>query len=46
MAQRSAGLANPRVFRAPDYKNEVVILFDTDDAKRAKDFVASPVPEP
>jgi hypothetical protein len=41
MAQRSAGLTNPRVFRSPDDKNEVVILFDTDDTKRAKDFVAS-----
>jgi hypothetical protein len=46
MAQRSAGLTNPCVFRAPDDKNEVVIFFDTDDTKRAKDFVASPVPEP
>jgi hypothetical protein len=42
MAQRSAGLTNPRVFRSPDDENEVVILFDTDDTKRAKDFVASP----
>jgi hypothetical protein len=33
-AQKSAGLTNPRV--------EVVILFDTGDTKRAKDFVASP----
>src|SRR3974390_2937437 len=41
-AQKSAGLTNPRVFRSSDDKNEVVILFDTDDTKRAKDFVASP----
>jgi hypothetical protein len=25
-----------------DDRNEVVILFDTDDTKKAKDFVASP----
>ena len=41
-AQKSAGLTHPRVFRSSDDKNEVVILFDTDDTKRAKDFVASP----
>ena len=41
-AQRSAGLTNLRVFRSSDDKNEVVILFDTDDTKKAKDFVASP----
>src|SRR5262245_31268024 len=41
-AQKSAGLTNPRVFRSSDEENEVVILFDTDDTKKAKDFVASP----
>jgi len=41
-AQKSAGLTNPRVFRSSDDKSEVVILFDTDDAKKARDFVASP----
>jgi hypothetical protein len=41
-AQKSAGLTNPRVFRSSDDKNEVIILFDTEDTKRAKDFVASP----
>src|SRR5262245_37489075 len=41
-AQKSAGLSNPRVFRYSDDQNEVVILFDTDDTKKAKDFVASP----
>jgi hypothetical protein len=40
-AQKSAGLTNPRVFRSSDDKSEVVILFDTDDAKKARDFVAS-----
>ena len=41
-AQKAAGLTNPRVFCSSDDKNEVVILFDTDDTKNAKDFVASP----
>jgi hypothetical protein len=41
-AQKSAGLTNPRVFRSSDDKNEVIILFDTEDTKRAKDFAASP----
>jgi hypothetical protein len=41
-AQRSAGLTNPRVFRSSDDRNEVVILSNTDDTKKAKDFVASP----
>lgn len=40
-AQGSAGLANPCVFRSSDDKNEGVILFDTEDSKKAKDFVAS-----
>jgi hypothetical protein len=41
-AQKSAGLTNSRVFRSSDDKNEVVILFDTEDSKRAKDFAVSP----
>jgi hypothetical protein len=41
-AQGSAGLTNPRVFRSSDDRNEVVILSNTDDTKKAKDFVASP----
>jgi len=41
-AQKSAGLTNPRVFHSLDDKNEVVILFDTDDTKKNRDFVASP----
>lgn len=40
-AQESAGLTNPRVFRSSDDQHEVVILFDTDDTKKAKHFVAS-----
>jgi hypothetical protein len=41
-AQSSAGLTNPRVFRSSDDQNEIVILFDTDDTKKAKEFAASP----
>jgi len=41
-AQKSAGLTNPRVFRSTDDNNNVVIVFDTDDTKKAKDFVDSP----
>jgi hypothetical protein len=41
-AQKSAGLSHPRVFRSSDDNNEVVILFDTDDTKKAKDFASSP----
>jgi len=41
-AQKLAGLTDPRVFRSSDDENEVVILFNADDMKRAKDFVASP----
>jgi hypothetical protein len=37
-AQKSAGPTDPRVFHSSDDKNEVVILFNTDDTKR----VASP----
>jgi hypothetical protein len=40
-AQKSAGLTNPRVFRSSDDNNEVVILFDTDDTKKAEDFASS-----
>jgi hypothetical protein len=40
-AQESADLTHPRVFRLSDDPNEVVILFNTDDTKKAKDFVAS-----
>jgi hypothetical protein len=40
-AQKAAGLSNPRVFRSSDDRNEVVILFDTADTSRAKDFTGS-----
>jgi hypothetical protein len=40
-ARKSAGLTDPRVFRSSDDKNEFIILFNTDDTKRAKDFIAS-----
>ena len=42
VAQKSAGLTNPHVFRSSDDENEVVVLFDTEGTKKAKDFVASP----
>ena len=41
-AQKLAGLTDPGVFRSTDDENEVVILFNADDTKKAKDFVASP----
>ncbi len=40
--QAAAGLSNPQVFRSADDPSEVVILFDTDDIGRAKQFVGSP----
>jgi hypothetical protein len=41
-AQKSASLANPRVFRSSDDPNEVVIFFTTSHIAKAKDFVSSP----
>ena len=40
--QKAAGLSKPRVFRSAEDKSEIVIIFDTKDTKRAKDFAASP----
>jgi hypothetical protein len=37
----ASGLTNPRVYRSADDKNEVVILVDTSDTKRAREFAAS-----
>ena len=37
-----AGLSNARLFRSTDDPSEVVILFDTDDIAKAKQFVSSP----
>ena len=42
LTQQAAGLSNPRVFRSADDKSEIVVVFDTKDTKRAKDFAASP----
>ena len=41
-AQKSAGLTNPKVYRSADDKNEIVILFDTNELNKAKEFAASP----
>ena len=39
---KSAGLTNPRVYHSADSnKSEIVVVFDTEDAKRAKDFATS-----
>jgi hypothetical protein len=40
--QKAAGLSNPRVLRSADDKNEIVIIFDTADTKKAKEFAISP----
>jgi hypothetical protein len=42
LMQKAAGLSNPRVFRSADDRSEIVVVFDTKDTKRAKDFAASP----
>jgi hypothetical protein len=39
--QKAAGLNNPRVLRSADDKNEIVIIFDTTDIKKAKEFAGS-----
>ena len=40
--QRAAGLTNPRVYHSADSnKSEIVIVFDTEDTKKAKDFAVS-----
>jgi hypothetical protein len=39
--QKAAGLSNPRVLRSADDKNEIVIIFDTSDTKKAKEFASS-----
>src|ERR1700674_2181207 len=41
-ARGSAGLSNTRMFRSVDDPSEVVILFDTDDIGKAKQFIESP----
>jgi hypothetical protein len=40
--QKAAGLSNPRVYHSADNnKSEIVVVFDTEDTKKAKDFAAS-----
>jgi hypothetical protein len=40
--QRAAGLINPRVYHSADSnKSEIVVVFDTEDTKKAKEFAAS-----
>ena len=40
--QKRAGLINPRVYHSADSnKSEIVVVFDTEDTKKAKDFAAS-----
>jgi hypothetical protein len=39
--QKAAGLSNPRVLRSSDDANEIVIIFDTADTKKAKEFATS-----
>jgi hypothetical protein len=40
--QTAAGLTNPRVYHAADSnKSEIVVVFDTEETKKAKDFAAS-----
>jgi hypothetical protein len=40
--QRTANLINPRVYHSPDSnKSEIVVVFDTGDTKKAKEFAAS-----
>ena len=39
--QKAAGLTHPRVMRSADDKNEIVIIFDDMDTKKAKEFAHS-----
>jgi hypothetical protein len=41
-ARGTAGLSNARLFCSADDPSEVVMLFDTDDIAKAKQFVSSP----
>jgi hypothetical protein len=39
--QRGEGLINPRVYHSADSnKSEIVVVFDTEDMKKAKEFAA------
>jgi hypothetical protein len=40
--QRAAGLINPRVYHSADSnKSEIVVVFDTEDTKMAKEWLCS-----
>jgi len=39
--QKAAGLSNPRVMHSADDDNEVVVVFEDKDTRKAKDFAAS-----
>jgi hypothetical protein len=40
--QKAAGLTNPRVYHSADSnKSDIVVVFDTENTKKAKDFAAS-----
>src|SRR3954452_24069493 len=39
--QKAAGLSNPRVLRFADNKNEIVVIFDTADTEKSKEFATS-----
>jgi len=39
--QKAAGLSHPRVLRSADDKNEIVVIFDDMDTKKAKAFASS-----
>ena len=39
--QKAAGLTHPRIMRSADDENEIVIMFDEMDMKKAKAFATS-----
>ena len=40
--QKAAGLSNPRVYHSADSnKSEIVVVFDTEKTRKAKEFAAS-----
>ena len=42
--QRAAGLINPRVYHSADSnKSEIVVVFDTEDTRRAKASLLRPI---
>jgi hypothetical protein len=41
-AQKAAGLSHPRVMRSADDKNEIVVILDDMDTKKAKEFATPP----